>query len=576
MSPSRKNNPFHNLLALYMVAKQPGTGRLGEGRRATLNPTRRPASSYRLRQHPPAALLPLQAALPRRRASPLITPPGCGTYTVQADLYPWSGSEQPGLRTRKLLQDRPGRRRAALPDAGALPFHPGFEAGTLNNPAGAYSPFAMRLTRSDGEQDMTKFSLRPAARAWSARSPASPNAREAGIAQARRQGADGRARSWQAPPARPPRQIGTTVAGAGVGSTLTYVAGKLYLAGPYHGDPPQRRRDHPAVAGPFDVGTVVVQEALTLNPVTGRSRSRRRRLGPDPPHPRGHPAERARHPRLRRPARIHPQPDLLRTLARPGRRSGAGAPRCSPTGDDPGRPRLAASRPPAAPPWASSPKLAIKLKGGTRRGKFPAAAAPSSRPRPGDANFSRPSSRLPHSAFLEQGHFGTICTRVQFAAGAGNGAGCPAASVYGTRQGLEPAAGRTARRPGLPALLLPQPARPGRRPARPRQRRPRRAASTPSTAASAPPSKASPTPRSRRFILEMQGGKKGLIVNSTNLCKKPSNRAEADLTGQNGRLDQVKPVVQPQCRAHRKHTRHHKRKHKHKRRHRRAGSSRRG
>jgi hypothetical protein len=42
----------------------------------------------------------------------------------------------------------------------------------------------------------------------------------------------------------------------------------------------------------------------------------------------------------------------------------------------------------------------------------------------------------------------------------------------------------------------------------------------------------------------MQGAKKGLIVNSRNLCLKPSrNRADGTLSGQNGRVDRIKPVV---------------------------------
>ena len=45
----------------------------------------------------------------------------------------------------------PERRRALL-------FNPGFEAGMVNPNAGSYSPTNMRLTRLDGEQNLTKFS----------------------------------------------------------------------------------------------------------------------------------------------------------------------------------------------------------------------------------------------------------------------------------------------------------------------------------------------------------------------------------------------------------------------------------
>ena len=39
-----------------------------------------------------------------------------------------------------------------------------------------------------------------------------------------------------------------------------------------------------------------------------------------------------------------------------------------------------------------------------------------------------------------------------------------------------------------------------------------------------------------------RGGRKGLIVNSRNLCR-GKNRAKANLKGQNGRLSRTKPVV---------------------------------
>jgi hypothetical protein len=49
----------------------------------------------------------------------------------------------------------------------------------------------------------------------------------------------------------------------------------------------------------------------------------------------------------------------------------------------------------------------------------------------------------------------------------------------------------------------------------------------------------------------MQGGKKGLIINSRNLCSKVS-KAEADFTGQNGKEFTSRPVMKPQCGGKRK------------------------
>src|SRR6185503_2903532 len=48
----------------------------------------------------------------------------------------------------------------ACPSGGIPPFHPGLSAGTINNAAKTYSPFNLRLTRSDGEQEFTNFSIK--------------------------------------------------------------------------------------------------------------------------------------------------------------------------------------------------------------------------------------------------------------------------------------------------------------------------------------------------------------------------------------------------------------------------------
>ncbi|MFL5897840.1 MAG: hypothetical protein ACJ76D_05195, partial [Solirubrobacterales bacterium] len=45
-----------------------------------------------------------------------------------------------------------------------------------------------------------------------------------------------------------------------------------------------------------------------------------------------------------------------------------------------------------------------------------------------------------------------------------------------------------------------------------------------------------------RFVLEMQGGKKGLLVNSTDLCR-ATHRADVGFTAHNGRRREFKPAV---------------------------------
>ena len=85
-------------------------------------------------------------------------------------------------------------------------------------------------------------------------------------------------------------------------------------------------------------------------------------------------------------------------------------------------------------------------------------------------------------------------------------------------------------------------------------------ASTPSRAASAPPSKTSPTRRSPKSSSTCRAARKGLIVNSTDLCA-AKHRANAKLTGQNGKVYDTTPVLRAKCKGgkhkrHKSHRRH--------------------
>jgi len=196
---------------------------------------------------------------------------------------------------------------------------------------------------------------------------------------------------------------------------------------------------------------------------------------------------------------------------------------------------------------AYKPRISLKLKGSTKRAGNPALTA-ILRPRPGDANARKVSVLLPHSEFLDQAHIKTICTRVQFKAGAGNGAECPAGSVYGHAKAwtpllAEPLEGpvflRSSEHP-LPDLVLAlhglidfdavgriDSVNGGIR-------------NTFETVPDAPIEK---------VVLQMGGGKKSLLENSTNLCV-GSHKATTEFSGQNGKTYSAKVPVQAQCKKH--------------------------
>jgi hypothetical protein len=199
---------------------------------------------------------------------------------------------------------------------------------------------------------------------------------------------------------------------------------------------------------------------------------------------------------------------------------------------------------------AFKPKLALSLKGGTKRGATPAFKAVLTYPKNAlgsYANIAKSVVTLPHSEFLEQGHIGTVCTRVQFKEGTVPGEKCPAASVYGRASATTPILSEPLQGPvylrssshNLPDLVAAlhnkqvDIALDGRIDSI----KGGRIRNTFETVPDAPVSK---------FVLEMQGGNKGLLVNSTNLCKSTS-RAISDFTGQNGKVYDTKPVLAARC-----------------------------
>jgi hypothetical protein len=470
--------------------------------------------------------------------SPLVTPDGCGTYEVRARFTPWADPAV-AYKTTSSFRISSGADGGPCP-TGPAPFEPGFSAGAQSNQAGSFSPFLMRLTRRDGDQDLTRFdaTLPPGVLA---RLTGVERCPEAAIAAARAK----TGKAEQASPSCPAgSEIGTVQGGAGVGSQLTYVPGRLYLAGPVGDAPLSVAAIVPAVAGPFDVGTIVVRQALDLDPRTGVARVDGAASDPIP------------HILAGIPLRVR---DIQVNIERPGFTLNPTS--CAETStlaeiwgggenvfsrlDDSPVGRSARFQAAGCRGLGFSPRLGLKLRGGTRRGAFPALRA-HYRPRPrAQANLSRLALAFPRSAFIEQGHFRTICTRVRFAADAGHGAQCPKGSVYGrvkvwTPLLAQPLTGPVYLRSSdheLPDAVLALRSPIGIRlevavridSIRGRLR---------AILADVPDAPVS------RVIVQMQGGRKGLFVNSRNLCRKQGrNRARANGRAQNGRRSLSRPLV---------------------------------
>ena len=340
--------------------------------------------------------------------------------------------------------------------------------------------------------------------------------------------------------------MGRTLVGAGVGSVLAYVPGKVYLAGPYNGSALSIAAITAAKIGPFDLGTVVVRQALKINPETAEVFIDA--TGSDPiPHIIDGVTT---HIRDIRAYVDRPEFTLNPTSCDPTSTAstllGSGLDFASAADNIP---VTVTSRFQAAScaSLGFKPKLKLSLTGGTKRGEHPRLKAVLTA-RKGDANIARAKVTLPHSEFLAQSHIRTICTRAQFKEGTVPGEKCPPGSIYGYAKAITPLLDEPLQGP----VFLRSSANP-----------------LPDLVAALHSGKidinlvgridsvgkdgqirnsfeAVPDAPVTKFTLTMQGGKKGLLENSTNLCRS-KNRAIAKFTGHNGKVRDFKPVVKAKC-----------------------------
>ncbi len=537
-------NPFDSLLAIYMVLRIPERGvvvRLA-GEVETDPETGQITTTFDEIPQLPVSHFELRFREGAR--APLVTPRTCGHYESTATFTAWSGQV---VTTHPSFDITSGVGGGACPKGDLPPFKPGLVAGSLNNAAGRFSPFNVRLSRNDGEQEITHFSIKlpPGLVGKLAGVPYCPDT--AIEAAKTRTGPNGGQEELDSPSCPAASEVGRTLAGAGVGSVLTYVPGKVYLAGPYNGSKLSIVAITAGVAGPFDLGTVVVREALQINPETAEVFIDATGSDPIPHIIQGIPT----HLRDIRAYVDKPEFVLNPTDCTPTSTAstvlGAGLDFSSTSDDNP----ITVTSPFQAADCAAlpfKPQLSMKLKGGTKRGAHPAFSAHLAMNGIGEAGIAYAQVTLPRSEFIENAHFDTICTRVQFKAGAGNGAQCPPGSIYGSAKAVtpilsEPLTGPVFLRSSehqLPDLVIALHNSQvdfnlvGRVDSVNGQIR-----NTFEAAPDAPVSS---------FDIALAGGKKGLFVNSTNLCKR-KHRAKANFIGQNGKASNSKPVLKVKCKG---------------------------
>ena len=518
------DNPFNALFALYIAVEDPKSGVIAKLAGHVLPDPQAGRITAVFDNNPQLPFEDFKLRFFGGPAAPLRTPPTCANYSTTSQMTPWSAPESgppaSPSDTYAITQAPAGGSCAAT-----LPNTPSFDAGSVSLIAGHYSPFVLNLRRNDGTQEFSSITMTPPP-GLLGKLAGTPYCSEAALAAAAAKTGNQEKANSSCPSAS---QVGTVDIGAGAGAAPYYTQGKAYLAGPYKGAPLSLAIITPATAGPYDLGTVVVKSALKVDPETARITAV---SDPIPQILQGVPLD------VRSIALKLDKPNftLNPTSCNPFAISG----------------QLLSTQGQAAAlqnPFQVAecgflgfkPKLSLKLKGGTRRSDHPALKATLTMP-PGGANIAKASVALPHSEFLDQAHIRTVCTRVQFAASA-----CPPASVYGKATAFTPLLDaplqgpvylRSSNNP-LPDLVADLN---GQIPVVLVGRIDSVKGGIRSSFEAVPDAPVS------KFILEMKGGRKGLLVNSRNLCKSV-NRATVLFDAQNGKIADSRPELKNDCKA---------------------------
>jgi hypothetical protein len=186
------------------------------------------------------------------RAS-LANPLACGPATTSSDLSSWSSPFTPdGTPSSQFMVDWDGKGGAESPCPATVPLTPSLTAGTVSPAAGAPSPFTFTLSRGDRQQYLSQLSVTTPPGLLGTLSSV-PLCGEPQAAQGT---------------CSPASEIGTTTVAAGPGSHPFWISGHVYLTESYRGAPFGLSVVVPAIAGPFNLGNVVVRSAISVDPTT--------------------------------------------------------------------------------------------------------------------------------------------------------------------------------------------------------------------------------------------------------------------------------------------------------------------
>jgi len=538
-------NPFDSLVAVYLVARLPQRGVLVK-LAGKITPD--PVSGNLVADFDGLPQLPysdLDLTFRTGQRAFLITPPQCGPAITAIDSTPWALALSPThttttpfapVHTTSATQISSGIGGGPCP-AGPPPFTPSVLAGAVNSNVNSYTPYFIHIARADTEQEITSYSL-VLPEGITGKLAGIPFCPDAAVEAARSKRGTAEERSPSCPAAS---EIGHVQTGYGVGGSLTYTTGHLYLAGPYNGQPLSVVVINPATVGPFDVGVVVIRSAFSVDEHTAQLKIDKSASDRIPHILAGIPLH-LRDVRiyLDRPQFTHNPSScapgqLVSTVGGAGQDFGSGA-------DDSSSASTRHFQLLNCLTLGFKPKLGIKLRGPTRRGAYPQLRATFIARGQSDTNLKEIEVSLPRAEFLAQDHIRAICTKVQFARDS-----CPPQSVYGSASADtplfdEPLSGNvylrssTHKLPDLVASLhagavhIVLEGKIG----------PTRQGGLSAYFANLPDEPVD------RFTMTLNGGKRGLLTNSANICRVPPE-ATVKALGQTNLGTSFTTVLRGQC-----------------------------
>jgi hypothetical protein len=183
--------------------------------------------------------------------APLTNPRVCGSYTTATEVTSAAGHVSNSTSHFDITQNANGG------PCGPLGFAPSFAAGTANASAGVASPLMVGFGRSDSDQDLSDLAVDLPAGLMGMVSQAELCADAAAATGTCGEGS----------------RIGSVNVASGPGTNPFQLTGRgVYLTGPYKGAPYGLAIVVPALAGPFDLGTVVVRAAIFVDRKTATLR----------------------------------------------------------------------------------------------------------------------------------------------------------------------------------------------------------------------------------------------------------------------------------------------------------------